>query len=162
MPIIYEFLWLLQVFLCANCFVLPILFTSGFFEFLAQVLFNFCNCFDNIDICFFVTNICYKSPLIFMTKYYALIRGLFIKPWDASVCWDIVSGMLEPSMVMNTWHKHFVDCFFGKDFYISTNLMLGFPCIESFQIKVGKAVWSVVYLSIIYWFAKTKVSEDIL
>ncbi len=40
--------------------------------------------------------------------------------------------------------------------------MLGFPCVESFQIKVEKAVWSVAYLSIIYWRAKTKVSEDIL
>lgn len=154
------------LFVCANCFILPILFTSGFFTFLAQVLFDFCNCFDNIYICFFVTKICYKSPLIFMTKYYALIRGLFIKQWDASVCWDIeLVGCL--SLVWSWIHDInilWIGFFFGKDFYISTNMMLGFPCVESFQIKVKKKkiLWSVAYLSIIYWCAKTKVSEDIL
>lgn len=91
MPIIYEILWLLQMLflVCANCFILPILFTSGFFAFLAQVLFDFCNCFDNIYICFFVTQVCYKCPLIFMTKYYALTNEAYLLNGEMPPCAEI-------------------------------------------------------------------------
>lgn len=148
---------------CANCFILPILFTSGFFAFLAQVLFDFCNCFDNIYICFFVTKVCYKCPLIFMTKYYALTKEAYLLNGEMPPCAEIeLVGCL--SLVWSCIHDINIlwIVFFGKDFYISTNMMLGFPCVKSFQIKVEKkSVWSVTYLSIIYSCARTSVSEDV-
>lgn len=102
----------------------------------------------------FVTNLCHKSPLIFMTEYYAMIRGLFIKWWDAFVWWDI--ELDECLSLVWSWIRDMPFCglFFGKTFYIFTNIMLCFPCVKSFQIKWKKCCVVCILLSVIYWHAR--------